>query len=52
MVIQQTQFLQLFIDDVHDVMRDSPLTEPVSEFLLDGFFVLLLQTQLLKPAFT
>lgn len=46
-VVQQPQFVELFVDDVHDVLWDRPLFEPLSELLLDGFFVLLLQTQLL-----
>lgn len=50
MVVQQPQLVELLIDDVHYVLRDSPVFESLSEFLLDSFFVFFFQTQLLRTA--
>lgn len=48
MVVQKTQLVEFFIDDVHYVLWDSPVFESLSELFLNSFFVLFLQTQLLK----
>lgn len=50
MVVQQSQLVEFLINDVHDVLRGSPVFESLSELLLDGFFVLFFQTKLLRTA--
>lgn len=45
-IIQKTEFVQLLINDLHDVLGYSALLQPLSELLLDGVLVLLLEAQL------
>lgn len=45
-IIQKTEFVQLLINDVHDVLGYGALLQPLSELLLNGILVLLLQAQL------
>lgn len=47
MVVQQAQLAQFLIHDVHDMLGDYELLQPLAELLLDGVLVLLLQAQLL-----
>ena len=43
MVVQQAQLAQLLVHHVHDMLGDHELLEPLTELLLDGVLVILLQ---------
>ena len=45
MIVEETQFVEFLVDDFLDGVRNRFVLEPSAEFLVDGVFIVLLQSQ-------